>query len=169
MRLACLVSLMIVALGALGCPSEYPGEPVGTYAVTAAVGESSCGPGIGGSGPLEFEVEIRRDGEVGYWIGPDGLARVGRIDEQGTYRFKLEQRIQVRAGDAQTAPCVMDQVDEVTGTAAGSLIGTEALAIAVTAGADCSDQMGITTGKFLALPCEIRWELEGAAKEDETE
>lgn len=167
MRLPLLLAPMVGAAALAGCPTEYPGEPVGTYAVTASLGESSCGPGIGDAGPRQFEVELRRDGEVGYWIGLDGVARVGRIDEQGAYSFRLEQRIQVRAGDAQTTPCLMDQVDVVSGTASSSLTGTEALAIAVTPGADCSDQMGITTGKFLSLPCEIRWELEGGANEPE--
>ncbi|MBI2896860.1 MAG: hypothetical protein HYY06_25100 [Deltaproteobacteria bacterium] len=162
------LSLAVLAPGALvlvGCPSEYPGEPVGTYSVTASLDESTCGPGVEGPEARDFEVELRRDGEVGYWIRPDGVLWMGTIDDQGTYRFRIEQTIQVRAGNEQVAPCVMEQVDEISGAAAGSFSGTEALAIAASAGADCADQMGITSGKFLDLPCQMRWDLEGDVKE----
>lgn len=148
--------------------------------MVARIESNTCGPGaVQAPGSAEFEVEIRRQGETGWWI-PEGLAPVmGVLDDRGTFEFAVSGQIAVRAEDPVQglAPCSLDKVDEVRGTivqgpadeadaapegGAATLAAEEALSFGATSGSDCSDQLGVGTGQFLALPCQVRYSLEGA-------
>ena len=153
---------------ALSCPlvacGELPGKEVGTYAVHSTLDETTCGPSVG-SPERQFEVQIRRDGEVGYWIGPTQVPIQGRIDEEGKFTFRTNEQVLVREGDEATglAPCAMDQIDLAEGTADAGLSGTEHMWIGTTSGADCRDQIGLMPGQFIELPCEMSFTLAGEA------
>lgn len=153
-------------VGALGGCGELPGKEVGTYQVLATLEESTCGPSVGDE-ERAFDVQIRRDGQVGYWIGPSQVPVQGRIDEEGNFTFRTSEQILVREGDDSIglAPCMMDQVDLAEGTADAGLSGSEHLWIGSTSGADCRDQVGLMPGQFIALPCEMSFTLAGEGPE----
>jgi hypothetical protein len=171
MRSAALTSLLLSACN----PGDLPGREVGTFRVSARLDENGCGPSAQASVSVEFDVEIRRDGDRGYWI-PQGQAPVsGVLDERGAFLFQVASRVAVREEDpaAGLAACTMDRFDEVRGTvtvasdadasavAPGRLLAEETLSIGATSGSDCSDRIGLGEGQFIGLPCQIRYGLEG--------
>lgn len=157
------VAVLVCAGSIVGC-AELPGKEVGSWAVTATMDETTCGPSIGQQ-ERTFEAAIRKDGEVGWWIGPGQVPIEGRIDDEGNFTFRTNEQILVREGDTATgiAPCVMDQVDIAEGRAAGSLEATEEMWIGTSSGADCSDQIGLMPGQFSELPCQMTFTLVGEA------
>ena len=156
-----LVSLF-ASFGLLGGCADLPGQEVGSWEVAATLDETTCGPSVGQPN-RRFAVQIRRDGQTGYWIGPAQVPIEGRIDEEGNFTFRTDEQVLVRQGDESVgiAPCVMDQVDIAEGRAAGSLDATETLWIGASSGADCSDQVGLMPGQFLELPCRMSFTLLG--------
>jgi hypothetical protein len=156
--------MSVVGMLLAGC-GELPGQEVGTYSVVATMEESTCGPSVGAE-EREFDVQIRRDGEVGYWIGPTEIPIEGRIDDDGNFTFRTNDQILVREGDETTgiAPCVMDQIDVAEGTAGTDLEGSETLWIGASSYADCRDQVGLMPGQFIELPCEMEFTLRAEAQ-----
>jgi hypothetical protein len=153
---------LVLTLGLLAGCGELPGKEVGTYEVLAVMDENTCGPNVGAP-QRSFDVQIRRDGGTGYWIGPSQVPVQGRIDEEGNFSFRTSEQILVRAGDEATGlvPCYMDQLDIAEGTAEIALSGSEELWVGVTSGADCRDQIGLMPGQFLELPCRMTFTLSG--------
>jgi hypothetical protein len=151
-----------------------PGDRVGEFRISARLDSNGCGPSaVQATQSAEFDVDLRREGEAGWWI-PDGQAPVpGEVDESGAFRFEIRGQTAVREEDPTQglAACTLDHVDEVRGFVSGgedagpaaSLAGEESLSFAASAGSDCSDQLGLGTGQFLALPCQVRYVLEGNA------
>jgi hypothetical protein len=79
------------ALGACSMP-EPPGELVGAYHVDGALTENQCGDeALPANDPLSFEVQIRRDQRSGYWLQGMPPARAGRLGDDGTFSFELQQ------------------------------------------------------------------------------
>lgn len=163
------VPLLAGVLCVAAC-GELPGKEVGTYAVLATMDETTCGPNVG-SEQRQFEVQIRRDGAVGWWIGPAEVPIQGRIDEDGNFQFRTNEQVLVREGDESIGlqPCVMEQMDLAEGTATLDLAGSEHLWVGVTAGADCRDQVGLMPGQFIELPCEMTFTLSGEGPEQAAE
>lgn len=158
-------SLLVLVLS-IGACGELPGKEVGTYDVVATMGESTCGPSVGAP-ERQFGVQIRRDGEVGYWIGPTQIPIQGRIDEDGNFTFRTNDQVMVRQGDESIglAPCVMDQIDIAEGTVDESdLQGSETLWIGASSYADCRDQVGLMPGQFIELPCQMQFTLDADAQ-----
>ena len=156
------VGAVFVCLGTLAGCADLPGDEVGHWQITATMGETTCGPSVGQS-ERQFEVQIRRDGETGWWIGPAQVPIQGRIDDDGNFTFRTNEQVLVREGTAGIAPCVMDQVDIAEGRAEGSLDAMENMWVGASSGADCSDQVGLMPGQFAVLPCQMTFALVGEA------
>ncbi len=168
--------LVLISFALIGCDQgDLPGDAVGTYRVAARLEENGCGPSTPASVSAEFDVEIRREGETGFWI-PQGQPPVtGVLDDRGIFLFQVAARLVVREEDPVLglAACVLDRIDEVRGTVTvadeadasaapdGRLLGEQTLSVAAASGADCSDRIGLAEGQFLGLPCQIRYALEG--------
>lgn len=156
------MSRLFVPLLFLSACGELPGKEVGTYDVLATMDESTCGPNVGAE-ERSFDVQIRRDGGRGWWIGPSETPIEGRIDDEGNFSFRTNEQVLVREGNDAVglAPCVMEQMDLAEGTAETELAGSEHLWVGVTSGADCRDQVGLMPGQFIELPCEMSFTLSG--------
>lgn len=80
--------LGVVAL--LACqPGTPPGSQVGTYQVRGTLQQNSCGPeALPVADPLDFTVEVRRQGANGLWIlGGSARVATGTLDEVGNFSF----------------------------------------------------------------------------------
>jgi hypothetical protein len=80
---------------AVGCQppaSKSVGALVGVYAIDGALIENTCGgSALAAVDPLRFEVEIRRNDQVGYWQIEKQAQQTGEIEENGTFLFRGEQ------------------------------------------------------------------------------
>lgn len=81
-----------------GCVAvEPPGELVGAYAVTGTLLENTCGEGLPAVDPMTFEVELREDEGLGYWlVAPP--ARLGHLSASGEFSFEVERSYTVTGG-----------------------------------------------------------------------
>ena len=67
------------------------GELVGTYAISGALEENTCGQGaLPTQNPLEFNVSIRDDNGTGTWTLEKQAARSGTLQVNGEFRFESE-------------------------------------------------------------------------------
>ena len=161
---------VLVLLG-LGCADmrghdgRVPGEPLGTFHVTAALEASSCGPGALGSTPSwEFDVKLSRDGSRLFWL--NGAAPVaGHVDPDGrSFGFETTVTIEVEPARADRPGCLVERVDRAAGTleATGSEVtgfeGTLEYAYSVASDADCSSLVGVKGG-FAGLPCSLGYAM----------
>jgi hypothetical protein len=77
-----------------GCAgnSSAPGTLVGKYAVRGVLVENTCGAsGLAAVNPLEFNVELRDDGGLGYWVPTKSAGNTGKLSADGTFRFSVSQ------------------------------------------------------------------------------
>lgn len=121
--------LRCVCLGALafagaGCKKflqqEYPGDSLGKFRVHGSLVEQSCGSAaIMPRDPLEFDVELRRDGATAYWRLAGQPAKSGHYDAdtfQFTFQFATSYPLRPADELQMLGPCTLGQVEEVTGT-----------------------------------------------------
>jgi len=87
-----LISVSIVVCALAGCePTELPGEPIGTYAISGSLEDNTCGQAaLPAVNPLAFDVQIRLAGTSGNWIVGDPPGFEGVVDEQGAFLFGAE-------------------------------------------------------------------------------
>jgi hypothetical protein len=164
-------SATAVALLGLGCADmrghdgRVPGEPLGTFHVTAALDASSCGPGALGSTPSwEFDVKLSRDGSRLFWL--NGAAPVaGHLEPDGrSFGFETTVTVEVDTARADRPGCVVERVDRAAGTldaSGGEVIGfdgTLEYAYSAASDSDCSPLVGVTGG-FAALPCSLGYAM----------
>jgi hypothetical protein len=71
---------------------EPPGELLGSYHVEGELMVNECGSeALPAADPLSFDVQIRRDARMGYWLQGMPPARPGSIGDDGSFSFALEQ------------------------------------------------------------------------------
>jgi hypothetical protein len=170
------IATVLVWLG-LGCADmrnhdgRMPGEPLGTFHVSAALEASSCGPGaLGSTSSWEFDVKLSRDGSRLFWL--NGAAPVaGHLGPDGrSFGFETTVTVEVEPARADRPGCLVERSDraagalEVTeGEVAGFDGGLE-YAYSTASGSDCSSLVGVSGG-FAALPCSLGYAM--AAKQSE--
>jgi len=159
---------VLVLLG-LGCADmrghdgRVPGEPLGTFHVTAALEASSCGPGALGSTPSwEFDVKLSRDGSRLFWL--NGAAPVeGHVDGQ-SFGFSTTVNVEVEPARTGRPGCLIERMDSAAGTlevTKGQVTGFDGTldyAYSATTGSDCSSLLGVSGG-FAALPCSLGYAM----------
>lgn len=166
-----LHALWLPGFGALGgCLADHdgrvPGDPLGSFAVTARLESSDCGEGAMGAPELwEFEVRLSREHSTLFWL--NGQAPVeGKLDPS-TGRFEIESTSRVEATPAsRDGPgCVLLRHDRAVGTlltSEGAVTGfTTELGYhySVDVGRRCAEWIGVTGG-FARLPCAQRYRAE---------
>jgi hypothetical protein len=157
----------IVAGLVLGCASctgkdPYdPGEPIGTFKVSAKLVANSCGQA---PNPWEFDVKINREPGKIYWM-QGGLPVEGTVSGDARVRMETSDARTVRKADARrgVAACQLWRDDVFDGKLGPeplvSFDGTLAYKFHAGDQSDCSDQLTSGGGEYQTLPCEVRYEL----------
>lgn len=176
---ACVLAVSFVA--ASGCSSVLgnkdphdPGAPVGIYHLAATVDtSSSCTEAVAAAPkPWNFDVTLRRDGQVGYWI-VNGQPLSGTIDDKGAISFSASFPSKIHDVDKRlgVGACTIVRTDSFTGSFAAapstpngiaSFTGTLRYSYVVEQGSDCRDVVGPVAEErpsplFAVLPCDVHF------------
>jgi hypothetical protein len=93
-RAWCALGLAISALAG-GCNpggGTHAGVLVGGYAVRGVLSENTCGQmGLPAQNPLMFDVEIREDNGIGYWLPSKASSNTGSFNARGGFHFAASQ------------------------------------------------------------------------------
>jgi hypothetical protein len=167
----------------LACTSP-PGSEVGTFRVTMALTENTCGDSaVNLQDGRTYRVQVRADGSRGYWRIAGQMPIEGDYDD-GSFDFQYESIVASSAPDAGSL-CQLLQTEElkgqvhaVAGLDAGaddaganvdavdagsttpSLTATHVFTIDAKPGTDCSEALS-PRGAFSALPCTVSYDLTG--------
>jgi len=178
--------LLPILLCLLACSQQFPGESVGTYQVTGALEENTCGiTTFYVPDPLEMVVELRSDTERAYYM-PEGQPMLQGIPQaEDSYRFRTQGTAQLADADPINGypPCVVARAetievsvveeelladggvqDEEEEEAEPTLLGTQLLEIAPMPDTYCLPFLATHGGTFETLPCQISYELTGFTK-----
>jgi hypothetical protein len=100
------LSLSSVTLGAACNESQPSGTLVGFYNVQGVLTENSCGQSaLPATTPLKFDVQIREDGGLGYWLQAKQSENTGSLNARGEFRFSTSQTKVLSSGQTgQTLP-----------------------------------------------------------------
>ncbi len=153
-----LLSLCAAALGLACVPEDVPGEVVGTYEFQGRLEVNECGeaafPAVD---PLEMRAELRRDLDMAVWRVPQAPIAYGVVEEDETYVFSGGGTHPAYEG----CTFVQEELIEVEGVGEETTTGRTVIRITTAAGSDCTASHAVAGGPFLALPCEIRWTMDG--------
>jgi hypothetical protein len=160
--------LCVACLCACGPARERgPGEPIGTYRVTATLEASSCGDGaLRAPDPWTFEVRLSRDGSDLFWLNGSGVVS-GSIEPDGTsFAFAAQATVPIGEQDPGSAGCRVVREDQASGALAASdppsgFTGRLSYAYAAAAEADCSAWVDVEGG-LDALPCAIEYSMQAS-------
>ncbi len=168
-------SLFVVAAFMVACIGKdptNPGEPVGTFHVTAKLTQTSCGQP---PNPWEFDVRLNHDGSVLYWI-QGSLPISGQVDASARAKLTTSVTSELRHADEvkKTPSCSVERSDALSvalSTAAStpavdpgdvhSFSGVMTYTFAPTQDSDCNDQIMANGGGYDALPCTVTYEVAG--------
>ncbi len=174
-----LLALVSAASGCFLFDQPAPEETIGSVHVDAVLAADTCGPGSFPGGPsMSYEVEIQRSGDTLHWLGPGGEVQ-GSFTSDTTFCIELNDLWHVRDADPWYGDpgCDMQRIERLCGTLEfedavdetgadiQQLIGLTARHEAFVAGtqtSNCSDQIGVSTGQYLTLPCQVAYELVGS-------
>ena len=162
-RLGQLLLLVVtpLALAVWACvPEDVPGEVVGTYHFVGELTTNECGEAAyPAANPLEMRVELRRDLELAVWRAPQAPINHGVVEDDEVWRFETAVDFPAYEG------CIFVQEEQIVleGIEGDEPTGRTAIRVVPSPGSDCTPSHAAAGGPFLALPCEIHWELEGEA------
>lgn len=177
---------VVVALLSGGCFlfDQSEDEPLGTVHVEALLVADTCGPGMTSGDPtMSYEVDLRRSGDTLHWSGPAG-SHQGSFASDDEFCIEINASWHVRDPDPWYGDPGCDMVrqerlcgelafsenqDDVAGEDLQQVVRMTArheAFISGNTGSDCSDQIGLSAGQFLALPCQVAYTLTGAPLED---
>lgn len=183
------VVLAVHSLALAACEPRWPGESVGSFDVVGTVREHGCGPSaVPVIDPLRFPVELRADrGGLVYWRRLRAPLVQGTRSASGEYRFEAIGSVMViePSPDEGVVGCALDQheviaveVESADPTDAGPtepdagaapaplrLEGEHRITYTPVAGSDCTPLLAAGGGAFLALPCEVTYELAGTERD----
>jgi hypothetical protein len=191
MRRQLLLAIAASVFGA-GCVNPFgpqessttmPGQPVGTFAVSATQGENTCGAGaLGAPAAYTFNVTMSVSGSVIYWNDSSGSSVAGSLAADGvTFSFATSTITDMRAmvdtstsatsssstGGVPLPPCSIQRDDTGNGVLVGdstgvtSFSGTLGYAFTPTPGSSCLDLIESETPTFATLPCSMSYSMSG--------
>ncbi len=156
-------------------------ENIGHVMVEAILVADTCGPGTVSAGPtMSYEVELNRSGDSLTWHGPGGTVQ-GFFTSDDEFCIELGSQWHVRDADLWFGDpgCDMTRVERLCGTLTfaepeledepaqvTSLTARHEAFVANVGGTNCDDQVGISEGQYLALPCQVAYELVGISAEE---
>lgn len=165
-----LFGAAVLVASCSGKDPTNPGEPLGTFHVTAALKSSTCGAA---PDPWEFDVRLSHEGSTLYWV-QGGAPISGLVDRSAKVVLETSDRHELRPADAKAkvAACALIREDVLDVALAGegeavltdlkdtrSLAGRLVYRFTPTPGSDCTDQTSALGGGFAALPCEVAYEV----------
>ena len=102
---ACLLSFSAVGALLSACNDGAPsGVLVGFYAIQGVLSENTCGQAaLPASTELKFDVQIREDDGIGYWMRAKQGSTTGSLSASGAFRFSTSQTKIISPGDSQSA------------------------------------------------------------------
>lgn len=166
-----LMALGYVAVAAMGCAFQeddamLPGEPLGTFEVSAALEESTCGDGaLAAPKDWVFEVQLSRDRDYLYWLNGEAPIE-GSVDDGGEFSIQSGSRYKLTDEDPVSPGCTVLRADTASGVLGEgeeptSFSGEIRYDYTVENGKSCTDLIGIPEG-FQALPCSVRYDFEAS-------
>jgi hypothetical protein len=160
-KLLVVVGCLFAIAGCMGKDPYNPGEPVGTFKVTAKLLTNSCAEA---PDPWTFDVKLNRDPGKIYWM-QGGLPVEGKVDTQSNVKMTSSDARTVRAADPKTgtAQCQLWRDDDFEGKLGPEPLSTFEGKLTYRfrpgEGSDCSDYTKAGGGGFDALPCSMTYEL----------
>lgn len=110
----------LLAAGWAGCNPEYPGDSLGGFRVHGDLVEQTCGVAVlMPNDPIDFRVELRRDGATMYWRRPGLPAMDGHYRERdGTFELSATSTFLLREAvpAEELGPCRITQQESIGGT-----------------------------------------------------
>jgi hypothetical protein len=173
------LALPCLGLTLVGClnfrkvdDAKAPGDMLGVYHVSGKLDDSSCGDGaLGSTEHWSFDVKLSRFENDIYWLnGRETI--VGDIDSDGR-SFSILSEVETKISDpARGMPgCRVMRHDDAegklsdSGADVASFDGTLSFRYEAILGSDCADWIG-TPGAVEALPCSLRYDIEGERSND---
>lgn len=156
-----LALLSLFGLAQLACvPEDVPGEVVGTYLFEGPLEINQCGDAaFPATDALEMRAELRRDLDLAVWRVPQAPIAYGVVEDDERYVFSGGGTYPAYEG----CTFVQEETIAIDGVGEESPTGEVVIRITTAAGSDCTPSHAAAGGPFLALPCEIRWSMEGEA------
>jgi hypothetical protein len=144
--------------------AHHPGEPLGTFHVTATLTSSNCGSGaLGSADSWVFDVRLSRgDGKLLWDNGRELVG--GPVSEAGAFSLESGTEMDMRSGGEAKGlkPCSVARRDLASGTLEGAddvtgFQGTLSYAYAPTPSSSCADLTTGPTAILAQLPCAISY------------
>jgi hypothetical protein len=104
-----------IFVAAYGCTpgGTHPGTLVGTYAIRGVLAENTCGQtGFPTANPLSYDVELREDDGLGYWMPSKQSQNTGSFNSAGAFHFTESQTEVLSMGLANPNPSPSDFVTQ---------------------------------------------------------
>lgn len=167
--LLCAAPLLAGCVDAFGDKDPHqPGDPLGTYHITAKQKHNDCGSGALGAPPVwELDVKLAwGDGTIFWNSGGEVISGSLSADRK---KFDIETDVVVDMrtdADKGKPPCSMARHDSAQGTlaldgdAVSAATGALTYDFAPTEGSQCADLVTSDPPLFEALPCGIEYSFE---------
>lgn len=159
---------LLFALPGLACTNGHePGEPLGTFSVTARLASTTCGQGaLGATDPWQFEVKLARFERELYWQNgrEDILGTLEGLLDGDSLTFRFDTRIETEVLPAERGrpACVIQRKDhaegrlKVSGDEVLSFKGSLTFEFRPLESKGCAPLVGVDGG-FEALPCAMTY------------
>ena len=153
--------------------AHRPGDPLGTYHLTAKQTANSCGDqALGAPAEWQFDVKLSM-GEGSLFWNSGGQIISGPVSETGAFQIDTDVLEDMRtANDHGKPPCSIDRHDTAKGTlaltegAAASAKGTLTYAFDPTEASSCGDLVTGDAPLFAKLPCSMTYAFSAARTGD---
>ena len=126
LRVIC-VAPPILSAALYGCalPEDRPGDLVGAYRIDGSLMENSCGSAaLPAADPLNFDVEIRKQGRSGYWVVAAPPPYPGLLDDDGDFSFERQSTYDL--GEQRSAELLVDMdIERLTDPEAARQLGDD--------------------------------------------
>jgi hypothetical protein len=174
-RAGCVIAAA-ASLCSCGQVSTLPGTPLGSYAVTGALGTNTCGAGLGAPNPWSFTVKMSQDGTTLFWEPSSGGELSSTMTSSTQVSISSTVTANVDASDAGAGPCDLQQTTAIDLTFenssppapppgfTGSITYTFAASTGVSATTDCTDQLSASGGTYDTLPCTATYTIKGTVQ-----
>ena len=176
-----LIVFSLMSSGGCFLVEQSSDENLGRVEVSALLVADTCCPGTVSSGPnMRFDVELHRQGSVLTWHGPGGRYQ-GSLTSDNQFCIDASRGWHVRDPDPWLGDpgCDISQIERLCGTLEletadeGSLDTDQVLSLTARHelyvspgnGSVCDELIGLSSGQYLALPCQVVYDMTGDALE----